>query len=127
MISIFRHGINNDNIGPIAKASFEETPEMFLRAARHGELDPMRGISSNVMCGQRGNYGTNAFQLILDINEMAKLGTKTLEKTVNIENMFDIDDTTGACSTDKIKISNNSELIIEKAAGVIDDSYDPGF
>ena len=31
MISIFRHGINNDNIGPIAKASFEETPEMFLR------------------------------------------------------------------------------------------------
>ena len=40
MVSIFRHGINNDNIGPIAKASFEETPEMFLRAARHGELDP---------------------------------------------------------------------------------------
>ena len=32
MVSIFRHGINNDNIGPIAKASFEETPEMFLRA-----------------------------------------------------------------------------------------------
>ena len=28
-ISIFRHGINNDNVGPIAKASFEETPEMF--------------------------------------------------------------------------------------------------
>ena len=33
MVSIFRHGINNDNIGPIAKASFEETPEMFIRAA----------------------------------------------------------------------------------------------
>ena len=39
MVSIFRHGINNDDIGPIAKASFEETPEMFLKAARHGELD----------------------------------------------------------------------------------------
>ena len=39
MVSIFRHGINNDDIGPIAKASFEETPEMFLRAARHAELD----------------------------------------------------------------------------------------
>jgi DNA-directed RNA polymerase II subunit RPB1 len=35
MVSVFRHGINNDDIGPIAKASFEETPEMFLRAARH--------------------------------------------------------------------------------------------
>ena len=41
MVSIFRHGINNDDIGPIAKASFEETPEMFLRAARHAELDVM--------------------------------------------------------------------------------------
>ena len=34
MVSIFRHGINNDDIGPIAKASFEETPEMFLKAAK---------------------------------------------------------------------------------------------
>ena len=34
MVSIFRHGINKDDIGPIAKASFEETTEMFLQAAR---------------------------------------------------------------------------------------------
>ena len=58
MISIFRHGINNDNIGPIAKASFEETPEMFLKAAKHGEVDIMRGVSANVMCGQEGYFGT---------------------------------------------------------------------
>ena len=36
-VSVFRHGINNDDIGPIAKASFEETPEMFLKAARHAK------------------------------------------------------------------------------------------
>ena len=64
MVSIFRHGINNDNIGPIAKASFEETPEMFLKAARHGEIDNMRGVSANVMCGQQGFYGTNCFKLL---------------------------------------------------------------
>jgi len=57
MVSVFRHGINNDDIGPIAKASFEETPEMFLRAARHAELDPMTGVSANVMCGQEGYFG----------------------------------------------------------------------
>ena len=34
MVSIFRHGINNDDIGPIAKASFEETPEMFLKSSQ---------------------------------------------------------------------------------------------
>lgn len=66
MVSIFRHGINKDDIGPIAKASFEETTEMFLQAARHGELDNMRGVSANVMCGQEGYYGTSAFQVHID-------------------------------------------------------------
>jgi DNA-directed RNA polymerase II subunit RPB1 len=67
MVSIFRHGINNDDIGPIAKASFEETPEMFLKAARHAELDEMRGVSANVMCGQEGYFGTSSFQVLLDM------------------------------------------------------------
>ena len=71
MVSIFRHGINNDNIGPIAKASFEETPEMFLKAARHAELDNMRGVSANVMCGQEGYYGTSSFQVLLNLRAMA--------------------------------------------------------
>ena len=48
MVSIFRHGINNDDIGPIAKASFEETPEMFLKAAKHGELNIMNFISKYI-------------------------------------------------------------------------------
>ena len=73
MVSIFRHGINNDDIGPIAKASFEETPEMFLKAARHAELDNMRGVSANVMCGQEGYYGTSAFKTILNIKEMMNM------------------------------------------------------
>jgi DNA-directed RNA polymerase II subunit RPB1 len=89
MISIFRHGINNDNIGPIAKASFEETPEMFLKAARHAELDPMRGVSANVMCGQEGFYGTSAFQVILDLPNMIQLGKMNLEeKTPDVDNII---------------------------------------
>ena len=70
LVSIFRHGINKDNIGPIAKASFEETTEMFLQAARHGELDNMRGVSANVMCGQEGYYGTSSFQVYIDSNQL---------------------------------------------------------
>ena len=70
MISIFRHGINNDDIGPIAKASFEETTEMFLQAAKHGMLDEVRGVSANVMCGQEGYYGTSSFQVYIDSNQL---------------------------------------------------------
>lgn len=79
MVSIFRHGINKDNIGPIAKASFEETTEMFLQAARHGELDNMRGVSANVMCGQEGYYGTSSFQVHVD-NEMLQNNIEIINK-----------------------------------------------
>ena len=76
MVSVFRHGINNDDIGPIAKASFEETPEMFLRAARHGEMDLMTGVSSNIMVGQEGYYGTGAFQILLNIKKLSEMKRK---------------------------------------------------
>ena len=130
MISIFRHGINNDNIGPIAKASFEETPEMFLKAARHAELDIMRGVSANIMCGQEGLYGTNAFQVVLDIEEMRKL-----EETIAYENpdvneiiekMFDISVSENKCSTNKLVIQNNVVNIKSVDLGK-DDDYNPGF
>ena len=84
MVSIFRHGINNDNIGPIAKASFEETPEMFLNAAKHAEVDIVRGVSANVMCGQEGYFGTSAFQVILDYDKMSNLDLETkIDKPAN--------------------------------------------
>ena len=90
MVSVFRHGINNDNIGPIAKASFEETPEMFLKAARHGELDMMRGVSANVMCGQEGFFGTSAFQVMLDMDKLQEFNAINVD-TIN-ENAQDIID-----------------------------------
>lgn len=131
MISIFRHGINNDNIGPIAKASFEETPEMFLKAARHAELDTMCGISANVMCGQEGLFGTNAFQVILDLEEMRKLDETTpYEKTNDaetIEKLFGgIENPLDPCNITKLTIQNNVVNIKTVDLGQ-DDDYNPGF
>ena len=117
MVSIFRHGINKDNIGPIAKASFEETSEMFLQAARHGELDEMRGVSANVMCGQEGYYGTSSFNVVLDMDKLVtnqsilkhekmfaeKEETKLKEDFYN-EVMNTVDD---KCSVSNLKIDNN--------------------
>uniref|UniRef100_A0A6C0DUD9 DNA-directed RNA polymerase n=1 Tax=viral metagenome TaxID=1070528 RepID=A0A6C0DUD9_9ZZZZ len=131
MISIFRHGINNDNIGPIAKASFEETPEMFLKAARHAELDTMRGISANVMCGQEGFYGTSAFQVVLNIDEMKELEEVSQYEGVNeqedIEKMFGgIENSNDTCSTSKLAIQNNVVSISASNLGS-DNNYNPGF
>ena len=106
MVSIFRHGINNDDIGPIAKASFEETPEMFLRAARHAELDLMTGVSSNIMCGQDGYFGTSTFQVLLNMNEMMKIGEKEYKEEV-VDNDFIFDDD-HVCSKKNIEIKSTA-------------------
>lgn len=131
MISIFRHGINNDNIGPIAKASFEETPKMFLDAARYAELDTVRGVSSNIMCGQEGYYGTSAFQVILDIEEMQKLEAASQYKFVDvqeeIEREFGVQENPNdPCSSNNLKIQNNVVSIMPEDMGVVTD-YNPGF
>jgi DNA-directed RNA polymerase II subunit RPB1 len=112
MVSIFRHGINKDNIGPIAKASFEETPEMFLKAARHAELDNMRGVSANIMCGQEGYFGTSAFQVILDIDKITQLNAeewKDENDNEHIQNEFEEYQGTSEnmCSVSNLTIQSN--------------------
>ena len=130
LISICRHGINNDDIGPIAKASFEETPEMFLKAARHAELDNLRGISSNVMCGQEGLFGTASFQVVLDIDDMIHLEEKYKyeyqDKAEEIDTALfgEMQNAFDKCSIDNIKIETNVSNIKAENLGNIDE-YDP--
>jgi DNA-directed RNA polymerase II subunit RPB1 len=133
MISIFRHGINNDNIGPIAKASFEETPEMFIKAAKHGELDMMRGVSANVMCGQEGLFGTNSFQVLTDMDKMIEMAgeEEEIEEETNIDDeitaMFGmIDDPNDKCSMQNIAINNTGVNIGQQEMG-LDDDYELEF
>ena len=72
MISIFRHGINNDDIGPIAKASFEETLDNFTKAAVHGEHEPTIGVSASIICGKRSSIGTGCMHLMMDTQKYLK-------------------------------------------------------
>ncbi len=132
LISIYRHGINNDDIGPIAKASFEETPEMFLKAARHAELDTLRGISANVMCGQEGLFGTASFQVVLDINEMLLLKEKYKYEYEDTEQIIEdglikgLEGQMDKCSMKDLKMDTHIATMINntKDLGTIND-YDP--
>jgi DNA-directed RNA polymerase beta' subunit len=66
LMSVDRYGINKNNIGPLAKASFEETEKILLRAALFGEMDPVTGVSAKIMTGQPMRGGTAFAQLLLD-------------------------------------------------------------
>ena len=114
MVSIFRHGINNDDIGAIAKASFEETPEMFLKAAKHGELDNMKGVSANIMCGQQGYYGTNCFKVLVDNDFLTSIKPQTTstqpdDKESDAQALLNqiSSETTNECSTNSLLIESS--------------------
>jgi DNA-directed RNA polymerase II subunit RPB1 len=131
MVSIFRHGINNDDIGPIAKASFEETPEMFLKAARHAELDEMRGVSANVMCGQEGYFGTSSFQVLLDMNKMIKFGGEAKYNITNandeIDKAFEMENPDDVCSIGNLSMNVTVSSIKKENLGNVKMNYNIGF
>jgi DNA-directed RNA polymerase beta' subunit len=73
LMSVDRYGINKMDIGPLAKASFEETEKILLRAALFGEMDPVTGISANIMMGQPIRGGTGFFEVLFDESAFMRL------------------------------------------------------
>jgi hypothetical protein len=73
LMSVDRYGINKNDIGPLAKASFEETESILLKAAQFGEVDPITGVSANIMMGQTLRGGTSFSQLLLDESALLRL------------------------------------------------------
>lgn len=43
------------------RCSFEETVDVLMDAASHAEVDPMRGVSENIIMGQLPRMGTGRF------------------------------------------------------------------
>uniref|UniRef100_A0A8C3N8R1 DNA-directed RNA polymerase subunit n=1 Tax=Geospiza parvula TaxID=87175 RepID=A0A8C3N8R1_GEOPR len=66
LMAITRHGVNRQDTGPLMKCSFEETVDVLMEAAAHGESDPMKGVSENIMLGQLAPAGTGCLDLLLD-------------------------------------------------------------
>ena len=73
LMSIDRYGINKNDIGTLAKASFEETEKILLKAALFGEVDPVTGVSANIMMGQPIRGGTAFSQVLMDDQMLGKL------------------------------------------------------
>jgi len=73
LMSMDRYGINKRDIGPLAKASFEETGKILLKASLFGEVDPVTGVSANIMTGQPIRGGTAFTPILLDESAVVNL------------------------------------------------------
>ena len=90
-----RNGINqsDNDIGPLAKSSFEETTEQLKIASIFGSYDNINGVSSNIMVGQIPKCGTGDTKIILDEDKLIQTETPTTSKeTFNIEEILQTND-----------------------------------
>ena len=133
LVPIFRSGILGDDIGPISKSTFEVQTEVLLQASRHADYDHMRGVSSSVMMGQVGTFGTGSSQLVMDMDKLGELDEVVSQYRSEEEEMKDmfegLEDTTNACNRKRIEINNNIDSIVRNNDDECneDDDYDMGF
>jgi DNA-directed RNA polymerase II subunit RPB1 len=67
ILQVDRFGMNkNTENGVLAKSSFEETSKILFNAAIAGEFDNMKGVSANIMFGQKPPCGTGFVDILVD-------------------------------------------------------------
>jgi len=66
LVSVDRFGMGKHDNGVLAKSSFEETSKILFNAAVSAEFDPMKGVSANIMFGQKPPCGTGFVDILLD-------------------------------------------------------------
>lgn len=70
IVSVSRYGMKNDQFGAMAKASFEESLDNFLKASIFAENERTTDVSASIICGKRSNIGSGLCEMLLDISQM---------------------------------------------------------
>ena len=72
LMSMDRHGIKKADIGPLTRASFEESVEQLAKAAIFSQYDALDGVTPNIMIGQIGTFGTGISEVVVDTRILKK-------------------------------------------------------
>ena len=66
IVPVNRTGMKKNETGVLAKSSFEETSKIMFNAATWADVDNMRGVSANIMFGQKPPCGTGFVDILVD-------------------------------------------------------------
>jgi DNA-directed RNA polymerase II subunit RPB1 len=79
IVAVNRFGMNKNETGVLARSSFEETSKNMFNAAMGAEFDSMRGVSANIMFGQKPPCGTGFVDILVDESRLPDGGEEPLE------------------------------------------------
>ena len=120
IMPINRHGLKKENIGPLAKASFEETTDQLLVASLFGAFDNIKGVSSNIMVGQIPICGTGDSTVLID-EDLLNTNLEIIpEDTQPITQHFK---SSSYCDNGEIKFSLNDIHIKDTDANSLYNNY----
>ena len=66
IVSVSRYGMLRNTTGPMAKASFEESLDNFMKAGAYGEIDNTHGCSASIMLGKIAKTRTGICDLMME-------------------------------------------------------------
>jgi DNA-directed RNA polymerase II subunit RPB1 len=76
--AVSRHGICKAPTGPLMKAAYEKTVDIFFDAACFSETDYMTDMSSNILVGRPARCGTGLMDLRMDVPSLPVQVTHTM-------------------------------------------------
>jgi DNA-directed RNA polymerase II subunit RPB1 len=106
IVPVNRFGMGKNETGVLAKSSFEETSKIMFNAATWGEKDSMRGVSANIMFGQKPPCGTGFVDILVDETRMPE-GPEQ-----------DVPDTTLETANAKVEAAKEAPGVTREAVGM---------
>jgi DNA-directed RNA polymerase II subunit RPB1 len=79
IVPVNRFGMKKNETGVLAKSSFEETSKTMFDAAVVAEYDTMRGVSANIMFGQKPPCGTGFVDILVDETRLPEGADEIIE------------------------------------------------
>jgi len=70
--SITRYTMRTNDVGPLSKATFEQSVDVIQSAAFRGETDRLNGVSASIITGNHVRVGTGIMDLMLDWRKLDK-------------------------------------------------------
>ena len=58
--------MKHNAVGPLSKATFEQSVEILSNAAHRGEIDTLSGVSACIVTGRQIRSGTGAVDCLVD-------------------------------------------------------------
>jgi DNA-directed RNA polymerase II subunit RPB1 len=68
--AITRYTMRNNEVGPLSKATFEESTDILINAAMRTEHEMMQGVSAAIIAGNQAPIGTGFFGLQIDYKKL---------------------------------------------------------